>query len=192
MKKMYSVKELSIILGCSPTAVNKKIKQVDDNPEIRLYKNRYEVVINEGKTVILLDDEELEKEKELSKGFNKVINNGYNDNTNVVETVENSYIQAETQQIKDNSIDKILEFSNGYLNRYETLQREFYEEMRNKDKQILLLTTSENQKQSEYIETQAKNKTLETQNKRLMLYLTVVTTLFITVVLMFIFYNLSS
>ena len=61
-KKMYSVKELSSILGCSVTAVNKKIISDPDNPNIKRYRNRYDVVIDEGKTVILLSDEDIERD----------------------------------------------------------------------------------------------------------------------------------
>ena len=44
MRKAYVIRELQEILGVSRTAIVKKIKSDDDNPVIRRYKNRYEVV----------------------------------------------------------------------------------------------------------------------------------------------------
>ena len=61
-KKSYSIKELATILGCSVTAVQKKITVDDNDPNIKRYKKRFEVVIKDGKTVILLTDTELEEE----------------------------------------------------------------------------------------------------------------------------------
>ena len=40
MKKKYSIKELSTILGCSVTAVSKKLKVDPDNPVIKRYKQQ--------------------------------------------------------------------------------------------------------------------------------------------------------
>lgn len=206
-EKLYSIKELSVILGCSITAVQKKIKPDKNNPEIKRYKQRYNTVVKDGKTYILLDDEALNEEKNISKGYNNVSNNVINDN----ETVVNNSYRTEKIENKEEVIDKILNFTNGYIQRYETLQKTFYDEMLNKDKQIYLLTTSENNKQAEYLESQAKQKELEEQknelknqieeknkeslkiqselekkNKLLLLYLIVVTTLFITFIILFI------
>ena len=212
--KEYSVKELAHILGCSITAVQKKIKPDKNNPEIKRYKQRFNTVIKEGKTYIQLTDEELEQEKILSKGYNNVSYNVSED----VETVINNGYKAETLEDKENLIDKILDFTNGYIQRYETLQKTFYDELKNKDKQIYLLTTSENKKEAEYLEVQAKAKELEeknkelielkterdadfliakekqaeleNKNKRLLIYFAVVTGLFITFIILFIIFQI--
>ena len=180
--KEYSIKELASILGCSLTAVQKKIKPDANNPEIKRYKQRFNTFIKDGKTYIQLTDEELEQEKSLSKGFNNVLNNVSEE----PETVIHNGYKAENSENKEETIDKILNFTNGYIQRYETLQKTFYEEMQNKDRQIYLLTTSENSKQAEYLEAQAKQKELEKKNKVLMIYLTVLTTLFIILTTVFI------
>lgn len=185
VKKSYSVKELATILGCSVTAVQKKITIDENNPDLRRYKKRFDVVIKDGKTVILLSDSELEEEKRLSKGFNNV-------NTTYNETSENVIdIEPEPQkQVKqDLIIDKILDFTNVHIERYETLQKTYYNELQQKDKQILLLTTSENNKQAEYLEAQAKTKELEKRNRLLTLYLTIVSTLLLTLLVVFITVN---
>ena len=181
-KKSYSVKELATILGCSVTAVQKKILPDEYNPEIKRYKKRYDVDIKDGKTVILLSDGELDEEKRLSKGFNNV-------NTPNKETFENVIdVEPEPQKQvnQDIIIDKILDFTNVHIERYETLQKTYYNELQQKDKQILLLTTSENNKQSEYLEAQAKTKELEKRNRLLTLYLTFVSTLLLTFIVVYI------
>ena len=178
MKKKFSVKDLASILGCSVTAVNKKIKPDSDNPNIKRYRNVFETVLENGITYILLDDEELEQEKNRSKGFSNVLNKGYNTPQN------DDVIDVEPYQ-EEKRKDTLLEFTERYINNFATLQKTFYEEMREKDKQIYLLTTSENQKQAEYLETKALNKTLEKRNNVLKLALTVVITLLVTLALVF-------
>ena len=199
--KKYSVKELAIILGCSATAVQKKIKPDENNPEIKRYKKRYNTVVNDGKLYILLNDSDIEEEKRLSKGFNNVVRNVAEEDENVVD-IEYS---AENQTNKEDVVDKIINFTNGYIQRYETLQKTFYDEMQQKDKQIYLLTTSENKTKDEIIEMQSKitiseakvtesenkSKELEKRNKLLTLYLTVVTTLFITLIGLFITFYIN-
>lgn len=155
-KKMYSVKELADILGCSATAVNKKISADPDNPSIKRYRNHYDAVINDGKTVILLSDEELEQEKRLSKGFKNVQNNVNETPENVID----AEFEPETPALKDDTVDKILKFADGYIERYETLQKRYYDLLNEKDKQVKLLTDSEHETQKKYYETEAKNKEL--------------------------------
>ena len=186
-EKQYSIKELAAILGCSVTAVQKKIKPDKNNPDIKRYKQRFNTLVKDGKTYILLTDAALEEEKNISKGYNNVLNNVINENENVI----NNGYRAETTENKEEIIDKILNFTNGYINRYETLQKTFYTEMQNKDKQIYLLTTSENKKDTEYLQSQAKQKELEKRNKLLLLYLTVVTTLFITLLIFYITFQIT-
>lgn len=178
MKRKYSVKELANILGCSVTAVNKKIKADENNPVIKRYRNVYETVLENGITYILLDDTELEEEKNRSKGFSNVLNKGYNAPQN------EDIIDVEPYQ-EEKKKDTLLEFTERYINNFTTLQKTFYEEMREKDKQIYLLTTSENQKQAEYLETKALNKTLEKRNNVLKVALTVVITLLVTLAVVF-------
>lgn len=200
-EKEYSVKELASILGCSVTAVQKKIKTDENNPEIKRYKNRFNTVVKDGKLFILLTDSELEEEKRLSKGFNNVARNVAEDDENVI----NVEYTTESQVNKEDVVDKIINFTNGYIQRYETLQKTYYDELQQKDKQIFLLTTSENKTKDEINEMQSKitiseakatesenkSKELEKRNRLLMLYLTVVTTLFITLVGLFITFYIN-
>lgn len=182
MQKKYTVKELASILGCSVTAVNKKIKADENNPDIKRYRNRYETVVENNVTYILLDDEALEDEKNKSKGFK----NGFGNVSNVgLNESETSDIIDVTPEIKQESSDKILEFTERYIERFSTLQETFYNEMKAKDKQIYLLTTSETQKQEKYFETEAQNKQLKAQNNVLKIVLAVVITLFVTLVITF-------
>ena len=184
MIKKYSIKELASILGCSLTAVNKKIKPDTNNPDIKRYRNRYETVIENNVTYILLDDEALEDEKKRSKGFKTLLSNGVKNVYGEVESEDIIDVEPIMQQEKQ---DKLLEFTQRYINDFTTLQKTFYEEMREKDKQIFLLTTSENQKQAEYFEVQALNKQLKKQNNVLVISLTVATTLLITLCITFSF-----
>jgi hypothetical protein len=184
MIKKYSIKELASILGCSLTAVNKKIKPDTNNPDIKRYRNRYETVIENNVTYILLDDEALEDEKKRSKGFKTLLTNGVKNVYGEVESEDIIDVEPIMQQEKQY---KLLEFTQRYINDFTTLQKTFYEEMREKDKQIFLLTTSENQKQAEYFEVQALNKQLKKQNNVLVISLTVATTLLITLCITFSF-----
>lgn len=178
MKNKYSIKELATILGCSVTAVQKKIFTDENNPNIKRYRNRYEMVVEDGKSLILLDDEELEQEKRLSKGFKNVSKNVSEGFKNVDETTENVIdvdYTAEMSANKDNTIDKILKFTEGYIERYETLQKEFYNLLFEKDSQIKLLTDSESKTQKEYIELSAKCKGLEDKCNKLKRLIYVIT-----------------
>ena len=180
---MYSVKELATILGCSLTAVNKKIKADENNPSIKRYRNRYKTVVENNVTYILLDDYALEEEKRKSKGFKTGFTNVTSNGLNEYESPD--YIEVEPPTQAD-AHDKIFDFTERYIERYTTLQKTFYDEMREKDKQIFLLTTSENQKEAEYFETKALNKQLTKQNNVLKVVLTVVATLLLTLLITFI------
>lgn len=190
-KKKYSVKELSTILGCSVTAVQKKIYTDENNPNIKRYRNRYDVVSDDGKSVILLTDEELEQEKRLSKGFKNVQQNANESFKNVGETSENvidvDYTSENTAK-NDYVIDKILEFTNGYIERYETLQKQYYNLLTEKDNQVKLLTDSEQKTQKEYYEISAKCKTLEEKNKILtrIIYVVIGVIIFISTMYFFV------
>lgn len=182
MQKKYTVKELASILGCSVTAVNKKIKADENNPNIKRYRNRYETVVENNVTYILLNDEALEDEKNKSKGFKNGFGNVSIPGLNESETPDIIDVTPEVRQEKS---DKILEFTERYIERFSTLQETFYNEMKAKDKQIYLLTTSETQKQEKYFETEAQNKQLKAQNNVLKIVLAVVITLFVTLVITF-------
>ena len=195
-KKSYSVKELADILGTSITAVQKKIKPDENNPKIKRYKNRFEIGIKDGKTVILLSDAELEEEKRMSKGFKNVTNNVNTTSFDTAETVIDVEPEPVTQQYQNNSIKEILEFTKDYIESYKTLHETFYEELKERDKKINLLTTSENKTKDELAEIQAKitvseakTKEFEKRNKLLTLYLTVVSTLLLTFITVYITLN---
>ena len=186
MKKKYSIKELSTILGCSVTAVSKKLKIDPDNPVIKRYKNVHETVVEGGITYILLSDSELEHEKACSRGFNNVVNNGYT-------APQNEDIIDVEPVATEKTEERLINFTERYMQQFTTLQKTYYEEMREKDKQIYLLTTSENQKEKEYLQAQALNKTLTEQNTSLTnrnnvlkLVLTTVVTLLLTFITLYI------
>ena len=172
MRKEYTIKELQSIFGCSRTAIVKKIKTTGDNTDSKRYKDRYEVSVKDGQMVILFEDWELEEEKRLSKGMNSVLSNGDNtpDNDNIIDVEpENTQTQNET----------ILNLTERYIDRFTTLQETMYNELRERDKQILLLTTSENNKQNEYLRTTAENITLKKRNTILTVSLGVAITVLI-------------
>lgn len=157
MRKAYIIRELQEILGVSRTAIVKKIKSDDVNPVIRRYKNRYEVVDKDGQMAIMFEDWELEEEKRLSKGMASVSNNG--DNTPQNEDIID--IEPNVTKLQQNDY---ITFTKDYIDRFTTLQETMYNELRERDKQILLLTTSEKSKQDEYLRTVAENKTLKLRN----------------------------
>ena len=129
MKKKYSVKELASILGCSITAVGKKIKADSNNPAIRRYRNEFETVVDEGVTYILLTDTELEQEKQRSKGFSNLYSKSYTNPQNE-DVVDVEPYEEEKRE------DRLVSFAERYINDFTILQKTYYEEMREKDKQI--------------------------------------------------------
>lgn len=162
--KKFKISELADILGISYVAVKKKIKPDENNPDIIRYKNRY-TVINEtvkGREVafILLDDADLENEINEAN-VNKTV---YSTKENVTETdyktVDYIDIEPEKQNIKN---DNLLEFTERYINRFETL----YKELNEKDKRLILLEDFENRAKTDNIEKAAKIKELEAKlNKK--------------------------
>jgi hypothetical protein len=175
MRKEYTINELASILGCSRTAIVKKIKPDEKKPDIRRYRGRYDVVTSNGQLAILLDDNDLEQEKSMSKGANNVINNSAN-------TAENDNIIDIEPEKNINESETVISLTERYTNQLMTLQKEMYNELRNRDNQILLLTTSEKSKEQEYLMTQAENKKLKMRNR----ILTVITSVIATVVLIWI------
>lgn len=174
MRKEYTIKELQSIFGCSRTAIVKKIKSNGDNTDARRYKDRYEVGVKDGQMVILFEDWELEEEKRLSRGMGSVSNNGDNtpNNQDIIDVEPNA---TEMKQ------GELYNFTERYIDRFTTLQETMYNELRERDKQILLLTTSEKNKQDEYLKTVAENKTLKLRNTMLKVALGVVITVLICV-----------
>lgn len=185
MQKEYTIKELQQILGCSRTAIVKKIKADDNDTGVKRYKERYEVTQKDGQMAILFDDAELEEEKRLSRGFNTVSSNGVN-------TPNNDDIIDIEPDIKENNQDSLLNFTERYIERYTTLQRTFYDELQERDKQILLLTTSENAKEQEYLKAVAENKTLKARNTLLMVILGVIVTVLICVITFCVTYHITT
>lgn len=175
MKKAYIIRELQEILGVSRTAIVKKIKVDENNPVMRRYKNRFEVVDKDGQMAIMFEDWELEEEKRLSKGMASVTNNG--DNTPQNEDIID--IEPNVTKMQQNDYT---EFTERYINRFTTLQETMYNELRERDKQILLLTTSENRKQEEYLKAVAENKTLKLRNTIYKVLIGVLATVLICVV----------
>lgn len=175
MRKEYTIKELQSILGCSRTAITKKIKQKDDNTDSKRYKDRYEVSVKDGQMVILFEDWELEEEKRLSKGMGLVSSNGDN-TTNNQDIID---VEPNVTEMKQN---ELYNFTERYIERFTTLQETMYNELKERDKQILLLTTSENSKQEEYLKTVAENKTLKKRNTLLIIMLGVIATVLICVI----------
>lgn len=161
MRKEYSINDLAQILGCSRTAIVKKIKPDGDNPGVERYKNRYDVVISNGIKAILLDEQELEAEKACSRGFKTVTNNGVNS----VESNDIIDIEPEKEKI---SASEVLNFTERYIKDFKTFQETTYNEMRNLAKerdeaksQIYLLTDSEKRKEDALIQTLSENVTLK-------------------------------
>lgn len=184
MKKEYSLQELANILGCSRTAITKKIKSAGDNTNIKRYKDRYDIVMIEGKMHVVLDEAELEQEKKLSKGFNNVSDEGYN-------TVESdSIIDVEPVKEEKTKTD-IIEFTECYIERFTTLQETMYNELSKRDKQVLLLEKSENTTKYELFKVQSENKTLKEKSNVLLTVALIFITLFITVSIGFITFALS-
>lgn len=175
MRKEYTIKELTHILGCSRTAIVKKIKPDGNNTGVKRYKEHYEVTQKDGQMAIIFDDTELEEEKRLSKGFNTVTNNGYN-------TAQNEDIIDIEPETKPKKQDDLISFTERYIERFTTLQETMYNELKERDKQILLLTTSENAKEQEYLKTVAENKTLKQRNTLLTVLLGVIITVLICVI----------
>lgn len=171
MKNKYTIKELSLILGCSVTAVSKKIKPSEDNPDVKLYRNEFETIVENNVTYILLSDEDLELEKSRSKGFNK---------NSAVE-----YVHATVEQTTTFD-ERLLNFTEQYIKNLEDLQHKHFEELEEKNRQLFLLTSNEQQKEKEYLETNALNKTLLQRFEYMKYALTIVSTLLLVFIVLYI------
>ena len=176
MRKEYLINDLAAILGCSRTAIAKKIAE-DKETGIKRYKNRYDVVMYKGQLAILLDDEDLENEKNLSRGFKNVARNHSNTVTN------NDVIDVEPIQ-QENNAETVLSFTERYIKELKTFQETTYNELRNLsetknnlEKQVLLLEDSQKRGIEEFQKTRAENVTLKRRNTMLTVALGVVITL---------------
>lgn len=130
-KRKYSIQELADILGISAAAVRKKITTDENNPQMKRYKKRYEVVSEEvdGRliTLICLNNIELEEEKRVSK-INKI---KYTSENTLQETLHEGIYEAEyventseySESMKNSgqlSMNDFMEFTERYNNRLET------------------------------------------------------------------------
>lgn len=145
-KKNYTIQQLADILGVSVAAIRKKIKPDENNPDIKRYKKRYQVVFGtyEDREVmqISLTDIELEEEKRLS-GINKIKHSSENNvirtcESNVTETVESSNNEVidipYTKSDKDNT-ELIINLTERYNNELKTYAERIIEA---ESKQLLL------------------------------------------------------
>lgn len=176
MRKEYLINDLAAILGCSRTAIAKKIAE-DKETGIKRYKNRYDVVMYKGQLAILLDDEDLENEKSMSRGFKNVARNHSNTVTN------DDVIDVEPIQ-QENNAETVLNFTERYIKELKTFQETTYNELRNLsetknnlEKQVLLLEDSQKRGIEEFQKTHAENVTLKRRNTILTVVLGVVITL---------------
>ena len=176
MRKEYLINDLAAILGCSRTAIAKKIAE-DKETGIKRYKNRYDVVMYKGQLAILLDDEDLENEKSMSRGFKNVARNHSNTVTN------DDVIDVEPIQ-QENNAETVLSFTERYIKELKTFQETTYNELRNLsetknnlEKQVLLLEDSQKRGIEEFQKTRAENVTLKRRNTMLTVALGVVITL---------------
>lgn len=168
MRKEYTINELANILGCSRTAIVKKIKASGDNSGIERYKNRYDVVISNGIKAILLDEQELEEEKACSRGFKTVANNSVN------QAVNEDVIDIEPEK-EENTSNELYNFTKRYIDDLKTLHQYMYNEVLERDKKILLLTTSEDTHKKEFLKLSTENVTLKKRNTMLTVALSVIT-----------------
>lgn len=156
MERLYSYDELASILGCTRTAIAKKVKPEENNPGVERYKNRYKVVINEGKKCILIDDEGLEQEKAKSRGFKNVLQNS-------VETPETQVVSDVHPVTPIQKTETVPDVTERYMDKFLTLQQHMYNQIQDRDKQILLLSVNEKQKEDVYLQTAAENKKIKEQ-----------------------------
>ena len=195
MRKEYLINDLAAILGCSRTAIAKKIAE-DKETGIKRYKNRYDVVMYKRQLAILLDDEDLENEKNMSRGFKNVARNHSNTVTN------DDVIDVEPIQ-QENNAETVLSFTERYIKELKTFQETTYNELRNLsetknnlEKQVLLLEDSQKREIEEFQKTHTENVTLKRRNTMLIVALGVVITLlmcFITFYITFIaLYNTNN
>lgn len=176
MRKEYLINDLAEILGCSRTAIVKKIVE-DKETGLKRYRNRYDVVMYKGQQAILLDDEDLENERSMSRGYKNVTRNVNN------HVVNDDVIDVEPIKQETNA-ETVLNFTERYINELKTFQETTYNELKNLsetknnlEKQVLLLEDNQKRSDAEYQKTRTENVTLKRRNTILTVALGVVITL---------------
>lgn len=164
MRKEYTIKELTEILGCSRTAIVKKIV-TDDNTGVRRYKNRYNVVSYNGQMAIIFEDFELEQEKKLSRGMGSVNNNGYN-------TSKNEDVIDVDPIVNESNKNELYEFTERYMQQFVTFQETTNATILNLERQklamenqIKLIEDHKLQEKAEQTKTIEENKKLKKSNR---------------------------
>jgi len=157
--KRYKIVELAGILGLTETAIRKKVKRGD-------FETVQEIEQNRSVTKILLSEEQL---KTLIKqtNHNKIVYSTVKET--FTEDSEN-VISADYQAANENNLDKIMQFTERYIDRLESV----YKTLSHKDSQIKLIEDSESRTKHEYNKLTAqvtelleKVKKLELENNEL-------------------------
>lgn len=167
---IYTITELADILGCSRTAIVKKIEDNGDGTGAKRYKKRYDIVMKEGKQAIAISDEDLEKEKHLSQGLKNVNYNGDNiDKTD-------DFIDIEPIR-QDNTVNELYNFTERYINEFREYQERTNNVILNLEKekvtyqnQIMLLEDNKIKESAEVKKIECENVTLK-RNNRLLTYI---------------------
>ena len=159
----WKVPEFAELIGCSQKTVYALIKRKQLNAVNEMRNGRKQAYISAS-------NEQIE---ELKKAYGNL----QQKEVDCKETFTNEdYIEGEiidTSNQKTDFINQIILLSNSYNEKLDNVHSElikhyeqYYEEMLEKDKKILLLESSENHTKQDILETQAENKTLKLQNKR--------------------------
>lgn len=194
-KKKYKIAELANILDVSVPAIRKKVT-VEGNQ--KRYKKQFEVISEDDTMFILLDDIELEKEKELAfRNKNKFSVKKTLSDTQIETFDDNDIIDVTPERpvIIENQNNILLEFTKRYTDEISNVNktlRETYEkhsaELLEKEQKILLLTTSENSKDNEINALRANEKTLQAQKKRYQLCIIALSVTFFIIVITLVYF----
>lgn len=190
-KQQYSIKQLSTILGCSVTAISKKITTDENNPLIKRYRKRYPVVTEDNQMYILLDNNELEEEKRKSKGFKNVSSQYQNVSEDTIETSESEAIFEGTVIRDEEPKETLIELTKRYEERFEALHTDYFERLLESDKKYNLLTADEKIKDYKYNQLTKEKTFLELNNKVLKRWLYVLITLLIIIIISLIIVSTS-
>lgn len=174
----WKVPEFAELIGCSQKTVYALIKRKQLNAVNEMRNGRKQAFISAS-------NEQIE---ELKKAYGNL----QPKEVDCKETFTNEdYIEGEivdTSNQKTDFINQLILLSNAYNEKIDNVHSELmkhyeqhYEEMLKKDKQILLLESSENRTKQDILETQAENKTLKLQLEKLKITLIILITITITV-----------
>lgn len=174
---IYTITEFADILGCSRTAIVKKIYDNGDETGNKRYKRRYDIVMKDGKQAISISDEDLEQEKRMSQGANNVSNNS--DNIDQID----DFIDVEPIH-QQNTINELYNFTERYINEFREYQERTNNVIINLEKekvsfqnQIFLLEDNKLKENAEIKKIECENVTLKRNNR----FLTYIVGLLITV-----------